>query len=140
MAVKGTIVTRFKTKKAKSVSNNAYNKALKEVAVEMELAMKNQMKLPSPPPSKPFGIPHVHSGDLKRSIRVTASRGVIKVRSVKYGFFLEGGTSKMSPRPWALRVLGTKTGRGPKGRSNKWAKKIAARAKQLTGGSRKRVK
>lgn len=134
------IVTKFTTRKAKKVSNNAYNKALKEVAIEMEKAMKAQMKKQFPPASKPGQIPRVRTGQLKESIRVTASRGSIKVRSVDHGLFLETGTSRMSPRPWALRVLGIKTRRGPSGRTNKWAKKIAKRALELTGGKKKRGK
>lgn len=129
----GRIVTKFQVKKAKKVTNNAFNKALKEVAAEMEKAMKSQMKKRYPPHSRPGGIPHVGpNANLRNSIRVTASRGSIKVRSVNYGVFLETGTSNMRPRPWARRILFTPT------RQKKWANKIAKRSLQLTGGRAKR--
>ena len=58
-------------------------------------------------PSKPGDPPHKQTGHLLRSItREMASQFVGRVgTNLKYGRWLEQGTSKMAARPWLVRSL-----------------------------------
>ncbi len=81
----------------------------------LERDIKQNISVPSPPPSSPGEPPHIggrvtkagksrRGGRLRRSIAHevdTVIDDVVRVgTNVEYGFFLEKGTSKMRPRPW----------------------------------------
>ena len=125
---KGRLITEFRTKKAVKSSQRAFDKALKDVGKEMQAVMRDKVNTKYPPASIKNNPPHRRSGDLWRSITVTSSRGVIRIRTIRHGFFLEGGTSRMDPRPFVRPTLFAK------GQRTKWATKIAKRALELTGG------
>lgn len=59
-------------------------------------------------PSRPGESPHKQTGELRRSIAKEVDRKNLVARAGTnklYGKWLEFGTSKMAPRPWARRAL-----------------------------------
>ena len=126
MAVSGTIITKFKTKGRIKSSQRALGRAYKEVAAMMEIEMKVKSRAKQyPPASRPGQYPAERTGNFATGINVTGTANGITVASgMPYGKLLESGTSRMSPRPWANRVM----------RQKKWGKKIAALALKYTGG------
>lgn len=61
-------------------------------------------------PSKPGDPPHVQTGRLRASIAYEVSGLVARIgTNVKYGRYLELGTSRMLPRPWLRRMLREKS-------------------------------
>ena len=80
------------------------NKALKEIAPQMEVEMKD--------------FAPVDTGRLRGSIKVRAVQGKnprIEITTVGYGFFVENGTVKMAPQPFVMPVVMKK----------KWPEQIA---------------
>lgn len=59
-------------------------------------------------PSKPGEPPRKQTGELRRrtTYEVDAAKGIARIgTNVKYGRWLEFGTSRMKPRPWLRRAL-----------------------------------
>jgi HK97 gp10 family phage protein len=59
-------------------------------------------------PSAPGEPPHKQTGHLRRSVAHDVDKGTLSARvgtNVKYGRWLELGTSKMAARPWLRRAL-----------------------------------
>jgi len=59
-------------------------------------------------PSAPGEPPHKQTGRLRASVTHEVDKGEMTARvgtNVKYGLYLELGTSKMAPRPWLRRAL-----------------------------------
>lgn len=133
MPITGTIITKFKTKRALRVTQTALGKAYKAVAREMQTVMRRRVSKAYPPASSPGSFPHTRTGRFKAGINVTGTKNGITVASrERYGLFLETGTSTMAPRTWANRVL-----RGGNN-AQKWNKKIAALALKFSGGKAKK--
>lgn len=86
--------TTFSTQKLVNELGAGANKALKEVAPQMEAEMKD--------------FAPVDTGKLRDSIKVQAVQGQnprIEISTVDYGFFVENGTSKMAPQPFVAPVV-----------------------------------
>jgi len=61
-------------------------------------------------PSKPGEPPHVQTGRLRASVAYEVEGTVARIgTNVKYGRFLETGSSRMAPRPWLRRMLAEMT-------------------------------
>lgn len=127
---KGRVITEFRTRQASRTSVRALDRALKVVGKEMETAILKKIERQGPPRSVPGQPPSRDKGNLYNSVVVTSSKGVIRVRTVNYGLFLEGGTSNMDARPFVRPVLFSK------GARTKWSRKIAKLAKQFSGGNK----
>lgn len=65
------------------------------------------LSTPYPPASTPGESPHRRSGDLKSNVQVVKPGPLVRQigSNTPYAAFLEVGTSKMAPRPWALKSL-----------------------------------
>ena len=132
MAISGTIITKFKTKARIRSSQRALGRAYREVAQDIENEMKTKSRAKQyPPASRPGQFPAERTGNFAHGINVTGTaKGITVASTMGYGKLLESGTSKMSPRPWAHRVL----------RQKKWETKIAKLAMKYTGGKAKTSK
>lgn len=86
--------TTFSTQKLVDDLGAGANKAIKEIAPQMEAEMKDFVP--------------VDTGALRRSIKVQAIQGQnprIEISTLDYGFFVETGTSKMAPQPFVTPVV-----------------------------------
>lgn len=93
MAQKGYRVT-FQTGTLVDRIGAGTNKALKEIAPQMEAEMKD--------------FAPVDTGRLRGSVKVRAIQGKnprIEITTVDYGKFVEEGTSKMAPQPFIWPVV-----------------------------------
>lgn len=70
-------------------------------------AIQRSISQPYPPASDPYQPPHLRKGNLYRGIHsfVTPDLKLVVVSSEPYSSFLEKGTAKMKPRPFAKRTL-----------------------------------
>jgi hypothetical protein len=108
----------------------AWVASTKEIAREMQLAIKESVSTPFPPSSKPNRLPHKRSGTFRSSISVTGGKALTIKSGVIYGGFLETGTVNMDPRPWAARQLQGALG-------DKWAKRMIQKMKRRMRGKRR---
>lgn len=95
------------------------NTAMFALAQEIDHEIKKWIRHHYPPASKPGQRPRIRTGTFKDSILVQSRGQEIHVRSIDYGGYLEGGTSRMRPRPWLAPVL--------RGRENKryWTSRLS---------------
>lgn len=141
------IIFRSKIKKATGIALDAWATGLRSIAKDVKQEVIELISTPYPPASRPFKPPHSRRGSrgLMGDITVTVEKGVrgraaaIVVKTGKvYGPYLEFGTSKMSPRPYARAVLMAGGRRGGK-LKKKWSDRIARKARAKAGtATRKR--
>jgi HK97 gp10 family phage protein len=71
-------------------------------------AVRSLRRKKFPPSSLPNTTPAWRTGHLFRSVQYEVGKGQFTVRigtNVRYGLYLEVGTSKMAPRPWLRPAL-----------------------------------
>ncbi len=130
----GQVIVRMDVEAIVEASGRAFDKAAKQVAGELDEYIQAQItKAQSPPPSRPGQYPHVGAKydhpKLYESYSVTGTRQGLKVYCrVPHGLYLNEGTDKMAPRPWATRAINARD----------WMARIAKLARQYTGGGRRR--
>ena len=113
--IKGKLQATFHTKEIQGRTKRALYQATREVAAWLENAIKETIGTPYPPASTPGQPPHRRTGNLHDNLRITADTtgaGALNVWTVPYGPFLEGGTSKMAPRPFVGPFLLGRRGPG----------------------------
>ncbi len=91
---------KFNTNQIISRTRRAKIEALETVANEMEFALKETIDTPYPPASSPGHPPHKRTGYLQATTEVMRRGNGVHIRLPQYGTWLEGGTSKMDPRPF----------------------------------------
>lgn len=129
-AIKGRIVATFHTREVADASMRAVRRAMREIAGEIEAVIKNSISTPGPPRSLPGNPPHMDSGRLHATLRVTAGMNGLNVWAAPYAGFLEGGTINMDPRPFVGPVM---AGRSAGRLRKSWDEEIARRARKYTG-------
>lgn len=129
----GELIFQWDTSKALNATQAAIAAAMRRVAQEAEESIRRKVSTPYPPASRPGAYPHLRTGEFEAGITVTGTVNGIKVYSeAPYGGYLDQGTDKMAPRPWAGRGVMAlnpnlklikyasehmeRTGYGPKGR------------------------
>ena len=124
----GTLITQFILRgRPLKIVQVALDKAKRQVANEMVAAIRSTIQIPYPPASVPGEPPHRRSGRLTKSVRIKATKAGLNVRTVSYGFYLEGGTSNMAPRPFIRPVL------FDEGARVKWQRRISQLARRYAG-------
>ena len=123
-----TLIVDLKTAKIERKLLSAIGRAMAVVAKDIESEIRSTIQNPYPPASKPGNPPHRRSGYLSGSVNATGDEKGIRIREAQYGFFLEGGTFQMDPRPHVRPVLFTKANQPRK----KWATRIAKLALDMT--------
>lgn len=81
---------------------------LEKAAILVKNACKEELSAPSPPVSDPGEPPHKDTGRLRASVSHEMGDDGQSARvgtNVRYGKWLELGTSKMAPRPWLSATL-----------------------------------
>jgi hypothetical protein len=130
----GEVIVHFDVDAVAEASGRAFDRAARQVATEIEAYMIGKMSRPNPTgknPSAPGQYPKMVSAALIEGVRVTGTRNGVTVYSRQpYGRYLDEGTDKMAPRPWATRALFARD----------WMARIARLAREFTGGSRRRSK
>lgn len=97
-------------------------KALDVVRKEITKAIKQPMRRKFyPPASKPGTVPARRTSRLFNTINVERTGMTLQVRTLQYGLWLDGGTSRMAARPHVQRVITQK----------RWAKRINALTKKF---------
>jgi len=136
-----TIVFRSKVRKAAGVALEAWETGLRSIQGQVKAEVQSLIDKSYPPASKPFRPPHKRTGRLQKGITVVVEKGtrgraaaLVVKSSVPYGSYLEYGTIKMSPRPYARTVLMAGGRRGDK-LKKKWTDQIARAAKQKANRS-----
>jgi HK97 gp10 family phage protein len=84
---------------------NEMRKRLSRAAISVSRHAKQLVSVAGPSASRPGSPPHKQTGRLRASIAwelVGDDRARVGT-NVKYGRYLELGTSRMSPRPWLVR-------------------------------------
>lgn len=80
--------------------------ALRELAAEMTTTIAEKLDVQGPPRSSPGEPPHRDTGNLQATTEVVfdgANR--LYVRTPQYGIYLDGGTSRMEPRPFLRSTI-----------------------------------
>lgn len=95
----------FNTGRIKSMIRGAKKSAMTQLARELQAAIRKTISRPYPPPSRPGRPPKRRTGVLRNSTFVEFRGSKLVVRVPQYGIFLEGGTSRMRPRPFILPEL-----------------------------------
>jgi HK97 gp10 family phage protein len=105
-------------------SRKAISRAMDEIVEKMDRAVHRGLDTPYPPPSRPWRKPHMRTpiGGLYDKTKVTRVGHEIQVRTTQYGVYLEGGTSKMRPRPFIRPVIHN--------RKAEWSKKLTKAIKK----------
>lgn len=81
-------------------------KRLTACAILVSNQAKRLISTPYPPPSVPEEPPHRRTGRLRSSVTYEVKdRTAFVGTNVKYGRWLELGTSKIAARPWLRRAL-----------------------------------
>jgi len=117
-------LVKFETDRILSSVREAKVKALRQVAREMEAKIKQAIGTQGPPRSTPGNAPHKDTGFLHDKVMVVATAHGITVRVPQYGIWLEGGTSKMDPRPFIRSTVGGANGK-------KWLDRVAVLVKKF---------
>lgn len=125
MAKRGKVIFRSRRTEALRQTEQAWMRATREVAAEMQLAIKASLAAPYPPASKPGRLPHKRSGLLQAGVRVEGGKALTIRSLARHGIFLEMGTIYMAARTWASRQFQGALGR-------KWAKNLADKVRQYT--------
>lgn len=82
------------------------NHAKKLIGIDGTGVDSNGTLIPNVNPSKPGDPPHKQGGELQGSVAWSMVGVVARVGThIKYGRWLELGTSKMAARPWLRRAL-----------------------------------
>lgn len=100
--------------KVKKTVESTIKKRVSDACTFLEREIKGSFKYKSPPPSRPGEVPHVVTGNLKRSIsskveNLTGKVGIMaeKVEGdvLSYGIKLELGSKNIAPRPYIRPAL-----------------------------------
>lgn len=88
------------------------------------------------PGAPPGSFPGFRTGRLARSMTFTRGNRLVARAgtNVRYGLFLERGTSRMQPRPWAARTLRSSRRDAQRVFTRATARSIARRAVGVSGG------
>ncbi len=113
---------KFKGPKVIKSQEVARAKAMRIVAAEQEAALRKKLGPNTPVVSRPYASPNSKTGALRNNTTVMFKSGKNVVRTFQYGFWLEGGTSRVKPRPWIINTMNQK----------RWVKKIVALTKKFS--------
>lgn len=83
--------------------------AMSAAVAKMQKTVRGKIGKPYPPASTPGSHPHKRTGRLQSTFRVLRKGKKIFVRTLQYGIYLEGGTSKMAARPFIRRNIHDKS-------------------------------
>jgi hypothetical protein len=128
------VVARFEpTNKVLDVANRSLEDAMRQIAPEIQSAIKKQLtRKKYPPASKPFTHPAKRTGNLANSVQIQVSRKgrrpALQLKTIYYGEYLQNGTPNMEPRPFGADILFQK----------KWIKRLGQIAAQATRARRRR--
>ena len=133
MAISGTIIVKFKRRRALQRTKAALGKAYAQVAKEMEAEMKRKTGRQGPPRSLAGQYPKMDTGNFNEGINVTGTvNGITVASTMRYGAALEYKDPNAGGRPWASRVMTSGDQR------KRWEKRIAKLALQFSGGKAKK--
>lgn len=98
--------THFTTGRIIKRTVRARRTAMRIVKAQMTKALQKAIDTPYPPASKPGDPPHKRTGWLHDTVQVVEDgSGNLKLRALKYGYYLESGTRKMKARPFFKPVI-----------------------------------
>jgi len=120
-------VFKFNVKGAMDRGRRATGKAMDIVAAEMTAEIQRKTNKPYPPASTPGNFPHKRTGNFQSSTQVVRVGKKLVVRTTNVGRWLELGTSRMSARPWAHRVVSNK----------KWTRRLNDLSKKFLRAEKK---
>ncbi len=108
-------------------SREAMSKAIDKTAkeVQRELKAKINRKGHAKLRSKPGEPPRRQTGGLWRSVKVSRKGFGIQIKAYQYGFWLDGGTGTILPRPWITPTVHTK------GAKRKWKARVGKYQRQF---------
>ena len=110
----------------------AVSKALDRVAKSMTREIRSKItKRGYPPASRPGQFPHTRTGKLATQTSVGRKGRTLFVRTLQYGIWLQGGTSRMLARKFYQEILFVPGARTNKLRP-KWVKLINQQTNKLT--------
>ena len=136
---KGQVLIRQPAIPIPEASGRAWDRAMSQVAEELELHMQEHMATEHPPPSTSPGYPHARTHNLRSGLRVTGTRNgftiYISGPGSAYARYVNEGTRNMGPRPYTPDARERETGGGG---WERWLERAARLARDLTGGSRRR--
>jgi len=112
----------FKAPSVVKANRLARAKAMRQMAGEMQKALRDRLGPNTPVVSQPYTSPNSKTGALKDSTTVKYEGGRLVVRTYQYGTWLEGGTTRMKPRPWIRRTMTQK----------RWGKRLEKLTKQYS--------
>jgi HK97 gp10 family phage protein len=115
---------KFSTGRIVSKNRRARAQALRETAKDMTAMFNKKLSKPYPPASQPGQAPHRRTGRLQQTTKAVYRDGAIVIRTTQYGIYLDGGTSKMEPRPFIRKNIHEQR--------RTWERRIRTKLRKLT--------